>query len=326
MKEIARLAPLVAARAEATTLGGEVVELHELAADSSDAEMQQLAEAELAEAEARLAVLREELTMLVVPPEECDAAPGAVVEIRPGAGGQEAGLFASELFDMYAQLARRRRWRWEVHERVELDQGGTREATASITGEGAYAALKAENGVHRVQRIPATESLGRVHTSTAVVLILPTAAEGGPEVEVLESDVKVDVFRASGAGGQHVNTTESAVRLTHIPTGIKVSCQDERSQHNNKASAMKSLQKRVAAHAAAEERAARDELKASNASTGARNERIRTYNFADDRVTDHRLGASKFGMPRESLAPAHPPAPRHHCHPPTPLAECRRQA
>ena len=299
VKELARLAPVAAAHVRLTELSAERAELRELASDtSSERELRELAREELALSDQAVDGLRAELVELLVPPAEGEEAPGALIEVRPGVGGLEAGLFAGEVFDMYERLARRRRWRFELHGRADLDQGGVREASASITGDGAFAALRTENGVHRVQRVPATESLGRVHTSTAVVMVLPQVGEGEAQVEVHEADVKVEVFRSSGAGGQHVNTTESAVRLTHLPTGIKVSCQNERSQHQNRAQAFKALRARVAAHEAQAAREAQEAQRSGVASTGARNERIRTYNYADDRVTDHRIGLSKFGVPR----------------------------
>ena len=304
MKELARLGPIVELRHDLASASREAGELRELVADAAaEAELRQIARDELREVHGRLEALEDALIALLVPPEEGDEC-GAVLEVRAGVGGDEAGLFAAELLGMYEKLARRRRWRFDLHDVSETDVGGTREATASISGTDVYGTLRSESGVHRVQRVPATESLGRVHTSTAVVVVLPAADEGGGKggggaVELNPADITVDVFRASGAGGQHVNTTESAVRLTHRPTGIKVSCQNERSQHQNKASAMKLLRARVMAyeeHQRRQEQAAvRDEVD----STGARSERIRTYNYADDRVTDHRLkSGSKFGLPR----------------------------
>ena len=298
MREMSRLSPIIALRADMESATLEMAELNELAADASaELELRQIAKAELDENAARLERLEQELIALLVPPEDGDDR-NVVLEVRAGTGGLEAGLFASELLTMYERLAKRRRWRFELHDQSENDAGGTREATASVIGEGVYATLRAETGVHRVQRVPATEGLGRVHTSTVVVVVLPAADEEGGGVDLRPEDIQVDVFRSGGAGGQHVNTTESAVRLTHKPTGIKVSCQNERSQHMNKATAMKVLRARVEAHEKQLAREARDALRADVASTGARSERIRTYNFADDRVTDHRLGESKYGIPR----------------------------
>lgn len=216
-------------------------------------------------------------------------------QVVAGVGGVEAALFAAELFDMYTRLARRRGWRFDPHQTPEAASGG-RDFGASISGEGVHGALSVESGTHRVQRVPTTEALGRVHTSTAVVVVLPEADEAS--VDLNEADVVVEAFRAGGAGGQHVNTTESAVRLTHKPTGLKVSCQNERSQHMNRASAFKVLRARLAAYEAERQQNERQIMRSEQAGTGSRSERIRTYNFPDDRVTDHRLGVSKFGMAR----------------------------
>jgi peptide chain release factor 1 len=299
MRELSRLGPIVSLRSQLLECAQELSELRELAADKdAEDELREMALSELKENESRREAMEDQLVGMLVPPEEGEER-GAILEVRAGVGVLEAGLFAAELVAMYEKFAKRRRWRFQLVDYSESDAGGIREASATIEGDGVYGVLRSENGTHRVQRVPATESLGRVHTSTAVVMVLPTAdASQSGGIELNESDVKVDVFRASGAGGQHVNTTESAVRLTHKPTGIKVSCQNERSQHQNKAAAMKMLQSRVEAHMQELARAEKAEIRAGVASTGSRSERIRTYNFADDRVTDHRIGTSKFGLPR----------------------------
>lgn len=296
MKELARLGELVEVHASLQAKGKNADELREMAADGSvEAELRGLAREELEECERGLEQERERLLTLLVPPDPRDDK-DVLLEVRAGVGGLEAGLFTEEMYEMYIKLARRRGWKVQEHERAEFASGGVREAVALISGEGVYRELRGEGGVHRVQRVPATETLGRVHTSTATVVVLPTAEE--QEVEFKESDVVVETFRAAGAGGQHVNTTDSAVRLTHKPTGIKVSCQDQRSQHQNKASAYRMLQQRVAAFSAERAQQEQRELRGQLSGTGERSERIRTYNFADDRVTDHRLGMSKFGMQR----------------------------
>ena len=219
--------------------------------------------------------------------------------MRAGVGGLEAGLFAGDLLGMYEKFAKRMRWRFELLAEAENDQGGIKDATFSISGEGAYGMLKGESGVHRVQRVPATESLGRVHTSTAVVVVLPEVEDSGlGRFEIPESEIEVETYRSGGKGGQSVNTTDSAVRMTHKPTGIKVEIQNERSQHQNKARALQVLTARVKAHFERIARAESDRVRDEVDSTGARSERIRTYNFPDDRVSDHRLSGAKFGLPR----------------------------
>ncbi|KAL1511564.1 hypothetical protein AB1Y20_006358 [Prymnesium parvum] len=298
MRELSRLAELTAAHESLEAKAKEAQQLEELAADdAADAELRALARDELGDALAAVSARREALLSLLVPAEPLDNA-DALLEVRAGAGGMEAGLFAAELFEMYARLARRRGWELEEHERSEFTAGGggVREAIAVLRGDGVHRALRGESGVHRVQRVPATESLGRVHTSTATVVVLPVRED--VKVEMDEADVIVETYRSSGAGGQHVNTTDSAVRLTHKPTGIKVACQDERSQHQNKATAFRRLEQRIAAMQADQQQQEQQALRSSQSGTGARSERIRTYNFHDDRVTDHRLGLSRFGMPR----------------------------
>ena len=264
---------------------------------SGDEELTAMAAAEIPLIEKKLVVLENAVQFSILPPDPLEGR-DALVEIRAGTGGDEASLFAADLVRMYTRFAETRGWKTEMLESSPSDVGGFKEVVMKVAGEDVFRVLKYESGVHRVQRVPATEGLGRVHTSTAVVVVLPAADEEQGGVDLRPEDIQVDVFRSGGAGGQHVNTTESAVRLTHKPTGIKVSCQNERSQHMNKATAMKVLRARVEAHEKQLAREARDALRADVASTGARSERIRTYNFADDRVTDHRLGESKYGIPR----------------------------
>ncbi len=223
----------------------------------------------------------------------------AILEIRPAAGGDEAALFAAELFRAYQRYAESRRWRFEVMDYDESDLGGVKGAVAEIQGKGVFARLKFESGVHRVQRVPATETQGRIHTSTVTVAVLPEAEE--VDVQVNEGDLRIDTYRASGAGGQHVNKTDSAVRITHIPTGIVVAMQEEKSQHKNRAKAMKVLRARLYEAERSRAAATRAADRKGQVGTGDRSERIRTYNFPQGRVTDHRIGLTLHKIDRVML-------------------------
>lgn len=294
-KELAELEPLVAKVAELRAAERARDEAEALMADP---EMRDLAEAEWLEQKERVPVLERELRLLLLPRDAADER-SAILEVRPAAGGDEAGLFAAELFRAYQRYAEGRGWRFEVLEYDESDLGGVKGATAEIAGRGVFARLKFESGVHRVQRVPATETQGRIHTSTVTVAVLPEAEE--VDVQVNDADLRIDTYRASGAGGQHVNKTDSAVRITHLPTGIVVAMQEEKSQHKNRAKAMKVLRARLydAQRTAVDSARAAD--RKSQVGTGDRSERIRTYNFPQGRVTDHRIGLTLHKIDRVML-------------------------
>ncbi|MBP0466992.1 peptide chain release factor 1 [Roseomonas sp. PWR1] len=294
-KELSELDPLVA---KVNELRAAERARDEAAALMADPEMRDLAEAEWLEQKERVPALEREIRILLLPRDSADER-SAILEVRPAAGGDEAGLFAAELFRAYQRYAESRGWRFEVLDYDESDLGGIKGATAEIGGRGVFARLKYESGVHRVQRVPATETQGRIHTSTVTVAVLPQAEE--VEVQVSDGDLRIDTYRASGAGGQHVNKTDSAVRITHLPTGIVVAMQEEKSQHKNRAKAMKVLRARLydAQRSAADSARAAD--RKSQVGTGDRSERIRTYNFPQGRVTDHRIGLTLHKIDRVML-------------------------
>ncbi len=263
----------------------EVIQKSHAEAAAADSEMQSLYEEEVHELEERRNILRNELDSLMYPPDERDKRP-AFIEIRAGAGGQEAALFAADLVKMYSNYALSKGWVASIVDSHQTDLKGFREVVLDIDGKGAYGALKFESGTHRVQRVPETETSGRIHTSTATVAVFPSVCQD-EEVAIDPQQLRIDVFRAGGAGGQHVNKTESAVRITHIPTGIVVSCQDDRSQHKNKATAMKVLQARLVSAQHEQEEAQRGAERKKMVGSGMRAEKVRTYNFPQNRVTDH---------------------------------------
>jgi len=291
-KEHRRLAPIVEKSKVYIATQEQIDDDNEILA-GEDEELKDIAQAEIEELQADLGKQEEELKVLLIPHDPTDDK-NTILEIRAGTGGDEAALFAADLFRMYSRFAERNGLKYEVMESNAIGIGGFKEIIFSVKGESVYGLLKFESGVHRVQRVPKTETSGRVHTSAATVAVLPEAEEA--DVEVVDADLKIDTYRASGAGGQHVNKTESAIRITHIPTGLVVTCQDETSQHKNKAAALKVLRSRLLA--AEQEKLAKERAAARRdmVSTGDRSAKIRTYNFPQGRITDHRINFTAYNL------------------------------
>ncbi|MBL8773283.1 MAG: peptide chain release factor 1 [Phenylobacterium sp.] len=292
-KEHSELKPVADAVTALERVRGEEPELREMA-ESGDAEMAELARAELEALKEKLPLLERDVALLLAPKDKDENA-SAILEVRAGTGGDEAALFAGDLFRMYQRYAQSRGWRVEIDSISEGDAGGYKEVIASITGDGVFGRLKFESGVHRVQRVPATEAQGRIHTSAATVAVLPEVED--VEIEIRDQDLRIDTYRSSGAGGQHVNKTDSAVRITHLPTGIVVTS-SEKSQHQNRARAMKVLKARLYEQQREALDSARAESRKSQVGSGDRSERIRTYNFPQGRVTDHRINLTLYNLPK----------------------------
>ena len=291
-KENSDLTPIIEKYREYKSAKDTIAECKEILS-GGDKELEELARLELADAEKTLSAVSDELKILLLPKDPNDDK-NVIIEIRGGTGGEEAALFAADLFRMYTMYAESKRWQIEILSSNPTDIGGYKEVTFSVTGQGAYSRFKFESGVHRVQRVPSTESQGRIQTSAATVAVLPEVEE--VEVDINPNDLRIDVFRAGGPGGQCVNTTDSAVRITHLPTGIVVSCQDEKSQFKNKDKAKKILRSRIYEVMEAERHSQIADERKSQIGSGDRSERIRTYNFPQSRVTDHRINLTLYKL------------------------------